>query len=274
MNNFIPDVDIITILLIGHFLGDFIFQTDQIFRLKINSRKGLFLHSFFVFLPTLISLFLFLKNFFFSLLFSFITFLSHYFIDLLKSKNNLDNGINFILDQLLHFFVIIFLSTLSNFFILQNYRNDFVFKIIYLFLNLVFILYFLKYLIRSLYGILKIKIVKEKYYYYIEEIEKIFLFIFSYMHGYFFLCLPFLIIPRIIYSIKKGMEYLYYDILISFIVCSFSGILLRKVTLLNPFSFFEIFTFSFSFYLLFKFVNFLIDHTIILIKSKKNLFID
>ncbi|MEO0234102.1 MAG: DUF3307 domain-containing protein [candidate division WOR-3 bacterium] len=268
MNSFIPDVDIITILLLGHLLGDFIFQTDQIFRLKIKSKIGLFLHSFFILLPTFVSLFLFSKNFFFSTLFSLFTFFSHYFIDLLKSKNNLDNGINFILDQLFHFFVILFLSALSNFFILQKYKNGFVFKMIYLMIGLIFILYFLKYLIRSLYGILRIKVVKDKYYYYIEEIEKIFLFIFSYMHGYFFLCLPFMVIPRIIYSIKKGAEYLYYDILISFLVCSFSGIFLRKVTLLYPFSFFEIFTFSFSFYLIFKLLNFIIDYTIILFEKR------
>ncbi|MEO0288821.1 MAG: DUF3307 domain-containing protein [candidate division WOR-3 bacterium] len=268
MNNFIPDVDIVTILLFGHLLGDFIFQTDQIFRLKLKSNKGLFLHSFFIFLPTFVSLFLFSNNFCFSALFSLFTFFSHYFIDLVKSKNNLDNGINFILDQLFHFFVILFLSTLSNFFILQKYKNDFVFKIVYLLMGLIFILYFLKYLIRSLYGILRIKVVKDRYYYYIEEIEKIFLFIFSYMHGYFFLCLPFMVIPRIIYSIKKGAEYLYYDILISFLVCSFSGILLRKVTLSYPFSFFEIFTFSFSFYFVFKLLNFILDRAIILFRNK------
>ncbi|MEJ5307572.1 MAG: DUF3307 domain-containing protein [candidate division WOR-3 bacterium] len=268
MNSFIPDVDIIIILLISHLLGDFIFQTDQIFRLKLKSNKGLFLHSFFVFLPTFVSLFLFSKNLFFSALFSFLTLFSHFFIDLLKSKNNFDNGINFILDQLFHFFVILLFSTLSNFFILQKYRNDFVFKVIYLLIGLIFILYFLKYLIRSFYEILRIKIVKDKYYYYIEEIEKIFLFIFSYMHGYFFLCLPFMIIPRIIYSIKKGAEYLYYDILISFLICSFSGILLRKVTLFYPFSFFEIVTFSFSFYLVFKLLNFIIDYTVVLFERR------
>lgn len=269
MNNLIPDVDIIIILLIGHLLGDFIFQTDQIFHLKLKNNKGLFIHSLFVFLPTFFSLFFFSKNFFFSILFALLTFLSHYFIDLLKSKNNLDSGINFILDQLFHFFVILFLSTLSNFFILQKYKNDFVFKIIYLLIGLIFILYFLKYLIRSLYGILKIRVVKDKYYYYIEEIEKISLFVFSYMHGYFFLCLPFMIIPRIIYSIKKGAEYLYYDILISFLVSSFSGILLRKVTLQDPFSFYEIFVFSVSFYLIFKILGYIIDYIIVLIRTKR-----
>lgn len=270
MNNFLPKVDIIIILLIGHLFGDFIFQTDIVFKLKIKSKKGLFLHSSIVFLTTFLFLYIFSKKLFFSLLISILTFISHFFIDLSKTKNNFDKGINFVLDQLLHFFVILFLSSISNFFVIESIKNIYVFKILFLLVGLIFILYFLKYLIRSLYEIFKIKLVKDKYYYYMEDVEKIFLFIFSYMHGYFFLLLPFCIIPRIIYTIKNGNEYLYYDILISFLVSSFCGIFLRKVTLLYPFSFFEIFSLSFLFYILFKILGFLLDRSILLFLKNKN----
>ncbi|HAF08225.1 MAG: DUF3307 domain-containing protein [bacterium] len=264
MNNYFPKVDIIVILLLGHLFGDFIFQTDIVFKLKLKSKKGLFLHSFFVFLTTFIFLFIFSKKIFFSFLISILTLLSHFFVDLAKNKNNFDKGINFVLDQLLHFFVIIFLSSISNFFVIESIKNIFVYKTVFLLIGLIFILYFLKYLIRSLYEILKIKLVRDKYYYYVEDVEKILLFIFSYMHGYFFLLLPFCIIPRIFYTIKNNKEYLYYDILISFLVSSFSGIVLRKITLLSPFSFFEIFSLSFFFYILFKIFGFLMDKSILL----------
>lgn len=261
MNNFLPDVKVITILLLGHLFGDFVFQTDKIYRFKLKGVNGLFLHSFFVFTTTFIFLLYFSKNFISSLILSILTFITHFLIDFLKVRNryNIEVGLNFILDQILHFIVIILIGLISNYFVIGLKITPFQNKIIFLLNSLIFLLYFLKYFLLSLYEILKIKSINDKYYIFFEDFEKISIFICAYMHGYFFLLIPFLILPRIFYSIKNGVEYVFYDISISLILSIFLGIIFRKFTLSDPFSFIELFFISILSYLLFKIISFTVD---------------
>lgn len=101
--------------ILAHILSDFIFQNDEIISLKnssdkVNFKKGHRLHCFIVIILNLIFL-LPLFNPIDVIIFSLLVTLSHYFIDTIKYKffngNDFKKLISFIIDQLLHFLVIL-----------------------------------------------------------------------------------------------------------------------------------------------------------------------
>ncbi|MFA7107694.1 MAG: DUF3307 domain-containing protein [Sphaerochaetaceae bacterium] len=100
--------NLLILLLIGHFLGDFYFQTDEIARNKIGCKPKLIKHCLLYTLAMLIVIVpLFTpKLFIYSLIISFI----HFIVDFIKSniKNREKHEVSiYFLDQAIHIFVII-----------------------------------------------------------------------------------------------------------------------------------------------------------------------
>lgn len=101
-------------LLFAHLLGDFVFQTYELVKLKKKSLFGLFLHCFIHFSLSFFIIFLFfrtnIQNLFIAIIFVSI---AHFFIDLskikLESKTKKRVSL-FIIDQILHI-VVIFIAS-------------------------------------------------------------------------------------------------------------------------------------------------------------------
>jgi hypothetical protein len=92
-------------LLLAHFLAEFPLQFDLIYRLKVSKRTGVWLHSFIFFLVALLLLLPWWNIFRFWVFMIFLLF-THYLLDRLKvslsRKNQVDNVVIFLLDQLGH----------------------------------------------------------------------------------------------------------------------------------------------------------------------------
>ncbi|MBK5202030.1 MAG: DUF3307 domain-containing protein [Spirochaetaceae bacterium] len=118
------------ILLIGHFLGDFYFQTDGIARNKNGCKSKLIKHCL---LYTLAMLIMILPVFSINLLIcSLIISLIHFVVDLIKSnmKNREKNEVGiYLVDQVIHILVIlgfsIFISQNIDLFYISSIRNLF-----------------------------------------------------------------------------------------------------------------------------------------------------
>lgn len=113
------EFNLLLLLLIGHFIGDFYFQSDEIARNKNHKISKLFKHCFFYLIAMIIVILpiFSLDTLICSLAISFI----HFVVDLIKSKIKCDEKREpslFIADQVIHLSVIIGTSL----FISQNYN--------------------------------------------------------------------------------------------------------------------------------------------------------
>ena len=103
-------IHVFLLLLFAHVLGDFVFQTNNIYRLKVNYFGGVILHSaIFYMLAILITLPLSVSNTTYAI-WLFFVFVSHIFVDkvkLLIGKTVIaQEYINFIIDQCIHIAVL------------------------------------------------------------------------------------------------------------------------------------------------------------------------
>lgn len=114
------------ILLIGHILGDYYFQSDKLCNGKINSNKSLINHAIrYSIILFLISFIFYTKTFFIHLIM--IVCLPHLVIDLLKIKMLSCKKISkihlYIYDQVIHILTLFFYCYLINHSGIINYRN-------------------------------------------------------------------------------------------------------------------------------------------------------
>ncbi|MDY6786755.1 MAG: DUF3307 domain-containing protein [candidate division WOR-3 bacterium] len=236
MNEFLSNNLMFTILLSGHLAGDFLFQTDLIYRLKKTSFYGQLIHAFINAALISILLIILYRDISLMLISMVIVFTTHLIIDYSKVKLPFKNPFIFIIDQLLHIGILLILAIIMN----EGYSSVFItgnnLKIPVLINTILIAALFLKYLngsIRKYMG-------KEKEKGFLKEnagaLERIIILFFAYMHGFFFIMIPLIIIPRIVYGIHRGDEYIFYDTLFSMITASLAGILLRQFTVNSPIS--------------------------------------
>ncbi|MFO8061815.1 MAG: DUF3307 domain-containing protein [bacterium] len=236
MNEFLSNNLMFTILLSGHLTGDFLFQTDLIYRLKKTCFRGQLIHAFINAVIISLLLIVFYREISLMLTALVIVFITHLIIDYSKVKLPFKNPFVFIIDQILHIGILLILALALN----DNYSslliNSSNLKIPVLINTILIVSLFLKYLngsIRRYMG-------KEKQEGFFKEnagaLERIIILFFAYMHGFFFIMIPLIIIPRIVYGIHKGDEYIFYDTLFSMITASLAGILLRQFTANSPIS--------------------------------------
>ncbi|HAV92252.1 TPA: hypothetical protein DCW38_03625 [candidate division WOR-3 bacterium] len=259
MNSFFPDKNLVIILLLGHLIGDFVFQTNKVFKFKLKGIIGILWHSLLVSAVTLIVLSMFCRNFIFIITASIFIFIFHFIIDLAKYKSRVEEAIKFIIDQIAHFLSIIILSIVMRYIFSFVIINASTINYAMFFVGIIMVLYFVKYFIKSLYKILDIKNEISVVYRFMESGERFMIFFFSYMHGFYFLLIALAVIPRSIYAINNNKQHIFYDIIISMLISSGAGIILRKATLDNPFSMPEFLIFSSLFFLSSFIIGKLID---------------
>lgn len=236
MNEFLSNNLMFTILLSGHLAGDFLFQTDLIYRLKKTCFYGQLIHAFINAALIALMIIIFYRSISLMLILMIIVFITHLVIDYSKVKLPLKNPFIFIIDQILHIgILLIFAITMNDSYssVLLNTNN---LKIPVLINTILIVALFLKYLN----GSIRRYVGKEKQQGLLKEnagaLERIIILFFAYMHGFFFIMIPLIIIPRIVYGIHRGDEYIFYDTLFSMITASLAGILLRQFTVNNPIS--------------------------------------
>jgi len=145
--------NIILVFILAHMVGDFVLQTDKIVKLKAVSIKGIRYHISFIAVAQM----LFLSVFGFrGLIVGFLSAVTHFGIDILKLKMNIYikkiQSIYFILDQAMHFSVLLLLSylikpTMTVVFIDNNYIKYLIAFIFYTYVQSIFI----KMVIRDIY---------------------------------------------------------------------------------------------------------------------------
>ncbi|MGE3062238.1 MAG: DUF3307 domain-containing protein [bacterium] len=236
MNSLFPDKNLIIILLLGHLIGDFIFQTNNVFKFKIKGTAGILWHSFLVGVATFTALFTFSESFLLIFSASIILFVFHFLIDIAKYKSRIEEAVTFMLDQLAHIISILICSIVLKNAVSASFRNTVHIRYAVYLIAMIVILYFLKYFIKSLYRILDIKDAASKWYSFMESAERFIIFYFSYMHGFYFLLIAFAVIPRSLYAINTNKQHIFYDIIISMLISSGAGIVFRKATILEPFT--------------------------------------
>ncbi|PIP13939.1 MAG: hypothetical protein COX48_02830 [bacterium (Candidatus Stahlbacteria) CG23_combo_of_CG06-09_8_20_14_all_34_7] len=250
MNNIFLDKNLVIILLLGHLVGDFIFQSNSVYQFKKIGLRGILWHTLIVSLSTLVVLTIFCGNLYFIISSFFIAFGFHFVIDLIKYKSSIEESIKFILGQICHLFSLIIISILLKSIIDFEIRNAFLMKQAMYLVGMTMIIYFLKYFIISLYKILDITEQSSKFYRFLESAERYLIFYFSYMHGFYFLMISLAVLPRSIYAINNNKQHIFYDVILSMIISSSSGIILRKATIENPFGSIEFLLYSVVFFIL------------------------
>ncbi len=233
MNDFLFNNRLFLILLSGHLIGDFVFQTDLIYALKCRDWKGVMLHSGIVSFLSAILVFSAFRNLYVSLIVLLISLITHFPIDLLKLRLRTRNPVYFILDQAVHIASAVFIAVILNPHIHQPMPLQ---KYFFFTSFAVIATVFMKYLNLAIYRAFKVNTQETRIYEAGAFFERSVIFFFAYMHSFYFLLIPLIIIPRMLYSIKVRREYILYDVASSMIVSSFMGIMLRKVTLNEPFS--------------------------------------
>lgn len=247
MNNFFPDKNILIILLSGHLIGDFIFQSDRVFRFKCKGLRGILWHSLLVFAATAASAAPFCGNALCVLAAAAMIFVFHFLIDTAKYRSRAEESVSFILDQLVHLISVFITAVALKSLFPAGIRNIHLMKYVLLSAGIILVMYFLKYFMKSLYKILDIKDEPSRSYNVMESAERLVIFAFSYMHGFFFLLIAFAVIPRSLYAINTNKQHIFYDVIISMLFASASGIMLRKATLSEPFTLIQFVVFSISF---------------------------
>ncbi len=232
------------ILLLGHLIGDFILQTNNIYYLKNKFFWGQILHAFLVSFVSVIILLFSFHNPLFSIIIFLILFITHFIIDYIKLEIHKTNPLLFLLDQFFHIIVIVFVAMIFfNKMTISSFAENHIYWG-FLFSILILITLFMHFFNLSMYSFFKAKIDLPSVYHNLVFVERIVVFIFAYMHGFYFMAIPFIILPRVFYSIKKGNEILLYDILLSMLFSAFCGIIFRKITLNNHFSLLFLLAFS------------------------------
>ena len=250
MNSFLPDKNLIIILLLGHLIGDFIFQGNKVYKFKLKGTAGIIWHSFLVSIAVLGVFLFYTEGYALGLAAFLLTFGFHFPIDLIKYKSRIEEALTFMLDQLTHLISILLASTILKNIFSVSFKNTTHMRYGIYAIGMIVIVYFLKYFIMSLYKILEIRNEDSKWYFLMETAERFVIFYFSYMHGFFFLLIAFAVIPRSLYAINNNKQHIFYDIIISMLISSGAGIVLRKATLLEPFNGIEFLIVSLSFFAL------------------------
>ncbi|HAJ32244.1 MAG TPA: hypothetical protein DCK79_02575 [Candidatus Atribacteria bacterium] len=138
-------------LLLAHIIADFPLQTKQIFKVKMNTKWGVLLHSSIVLIFSIFFAFPYLEDPK-VIIVLWVIFLSHTVIDKIKldySKKNANQDIKvFLLDQFLHISIIAALS--FNFekiyLLISPFNNDFLNYLIHLYNNDIFIINLIGYI--------------------------------------------------------------------------------------------------------------------------------
>lgn len=233
MNDFLFSNRLFLILLSGHLIGDFIFQTDAVYAAKCRDYRGVLVHSLIVSLITAVIAGAAGRNMLLGIWAFAATMATHFIIDMAKLKIKAKNALIFIADQMFHVAVAVLLACLLN----TQANTDagiqrYLFFICFAVLSTVAI----KYFNIAVYRTFNVRINETRLYEAGAFAERAAVFFLAYMHSFYFLIIPIVIIPRMLYSLKVRREYILYDIASSMILSAFMGIMLRKVTLNEPFS--------------------------------------
>ncbi len=234
MSDFLNGNILFSILLLAHLTGDFVLQTDRIYALKIVSLKGQFLHAVMNFISVFLFVFIAYFNLLPAIISALIVFITHFIIDYIKLKIKERNPFLFILDQALHIGVILVIAILLNsrFTSIDLFSN--ISKYIFTLNGILIIILFYQYFFKNVCYFFNIPLTENKIHETFEFIERFLIFFFAYMHGFFFILIPLILLPRLIIAFKEEKEYYLYDILLSMIVSALGGIILRKLTILEP----------------------------------------
>ncbi len=233
MNDFIHNNILFIILLSGHLTGDFIFQSGSLYGLKINSLKGQILHAAINGITILGILILSYTDVYLIIISSITVFFTHFIIDYIKIQICRKNPLLFIMDQCLHIIVLLLLvllfrNTVPRLFITSIYRYFIVFNI------LIIVTMLIKHFTMTIYYYFRIRTMENRFYTYLEYMEKALIMYFAYMHGFFFILIPLVLIPRLIIAFREESEYFLIDILTSMIVSALGGIVLRQIVFSSP----------------------------------------
>lgn len=244
MNDLFPSRYLLFILLSGHLIGDFIFQTNKVYELKSKGVSGVILHSSLVSAANLIFVLYAYRDIRLAVSTTAIILLTHSIIDYLKIRSGRDDVLKFIVDQMAHMIVIIVLASAVSFLGIlpaAAYKDE---RFASMIVSLLFATYFFKYLTYSFYPIFRWNPDEPAYYDIMDFFERLIIFTVSYLQGFGFLAIPFIIIPRIVYAINKGKEFIFYDIMVSILTSVSCGIIFRKFILSNSYSGSEIAIFT------------------------------
>ncbi len=234
MSDFLNGNILFSILLSAHLTGDFILQTDRIYALKLVSLKGQLLHASMNFISVFLFVMIAYLNLVPAIISALIVFITHFIIDYIKLKIRERNPFLFLLDQVLHIGIILIIAIfLNSRFTTINLFNN-LDKYIFTFNGILIIIFFYQYFFKNVCYFFNIPTEKNKIHETFEFIERFLIFFFAYMHGFFFILIPLILLPRLIIAFKEEKESYLYDILLSMIVSALGGILLRKLTILEP----------------------------------------
>jgi len=138
-------------LLLAHIIADFPMQTNQIFKVKMNTEWGVLLHTLIVLIFSILFAFPYLEAPK-VIIILWVIFLSHTMIDKIKleySKKNANQDIKiFLLDQFLHISIIAALSFYfeKNYLLISPFNNAFLNYLIQLYNNDIFIISLIGYI--------------------------------------------------------------------------------------------------------------------------------
>lgn len=233
MNDFLFSNRLFLILLSGHLIGDFIFQTDAVYAVKCKDYRGVLLHSLIVSIISSVMAAVFGRNILLGIWIFLATLITHFMIDMAKLKIKAKNALIFIADQVLHVAAAALLAYMLNAQAQPSHSiQRYLFFICFAIVSTVAI----KYFNITVYRTFNVRINETRLYEAGAFAERTAIFFLAYMHSFYFLIIPIVIIPRMLYSLKVRREYILYDIASSMILSAFMGIMLRKVTLHEPFS--------------------------------------
>jgi len=138
-------------LLLAHIIADFPLQTKQIFKVKMNTKWGVLLHSSIILIFSFLFAFPYLENLR-VIIIIIVIFATHTIIDKIKldySKKNANQGIKiFLLDQFLHISIIASLTFYfeKNYLLISPFNNAFLNYLIHLYNNDIFIISLIGYI--------------------------------------------------------------------------------------------------------------------------------
>lgn len=236
MNDFIQHNMVFIVLLSGHLAGDFLFQTDAVYAFKMNSMKGQILHAFINGLTVAAAMLIVFPNSLIAIIMGIAVMILHFVIDYVKIMIKKKNPLFFILDQGLHIGVLFLIA-----FIAPDIacRDAFTSGCRYVIAAdmIIVIVMMMRHFIHTLYYFAGIKPRSNTFYRYMEYAEKALVFFFAYMHSFFFILIPIVLIPRMVLAFRDESEVVLMDILFSMIISALGGIMLRKFVInapLNP----------------------------------------
>lgn len=236
MSDFIQNNMVFIVLLSGHLAGDFLFQTDSVYAFKSISIKGQILHAMINGFTAAIAMLIVFPSLLIAIIAGSTVLILHFIIDHVKILIKKKNPLLFLLDQGLHIGVLFLIAYFTP---ETACREVFIKGCRYIVAAdmLIVIVMMMRHFVHTLYYYAGLKPLTGIIYRYAEYAEKSLVFFFAYMHSFFFILIPIVLIPRMVMAFRDESEVVLMDILFSMIVSALGGIFLRKMVIdmpLNP----------------------------------------